>query len=131
MVDVGYRELLLNTQNKSLDYYRQQNKVFWVINADINNKLKSNQVCPCLFVEKIQDQYKILQFDYSIKFDQYQYTTWRKLIGEIYGIHVDVLLISDDELVTLNGKTVNFNQLGRSEIVIDKKYLAKFSVISN
>ena len=52
VVDVGYRELLMMYNKKSLAYYRDQNKVFWVINETINEKLLRNQVQPCLFVEK-------------------------------------------------------------------------------
>lgn len=133
VINYGYRELSLKYQsNKDLQYYVNQNKVFWVLSDDINNDLKRKQIVPCIFVEHTNDEkYLILQFDESIKFDGFKYTAWRKLIGIHYNIWVDVLLISNNILVTLDGKTVDFSELGRSTVVVDKKYLAKFSVNEN
>lgn len=125
-ISYGYRELLIfNNNNKTLDYYASQNKVYWVVNKDINKDIKSNDIIPCIFVEKIDNELYILQFEESIKFDHYKYTAWRKLIGEIYNIYVDVLLIHDNSLYTLNNENIDFNKLKRSSKIIDKNYLAK------
>jgi hypothetical protein len=65
---------------------------------------------------------KILQFDPSIKYDTYRYTTWIKLIGLTYNIRVNVLLIANDTLYTLDNKEVDFTTLLRSNIIIDKHF---------
>ena len=70
-----------------------------------------------------------MQLDESISLDTFKYTAWRKVMGKAYGIYIDVLLIISDAsgtnaLYTLNGRKVTFDQLGRSDRVIDKKYLA-------
>ena len=129
VIDVGYRELLMRTQKKTLDYYKNQNKIFWVLAETINEKLLQYQVQQCLFVEKKNDKYYVLQLDVNIKFDNYKYTAWRKLIGTVYNIIVDVLLIVDDQLCTLDGQMVEFDELDQSTVFVDKKYLAKFSTL--
>ena len=92
--------MLKYQSNKDLEYYINQNKVFWVLSDDINDNLKRKQVVPCIYVERTNDnKYLILQFDESIKLDEFQYTAWRKLIGLHYNIWVDVLLISNNELI--------------------------------
>lgn len=135
VVQCGYRELLLESLTsqvcnvtKDLHYYASCGKVFWVISDDINDKLRAKQIVPCIFVEKTESgKHAILQLDESIKFDNFKYTAWRKLIGETYNIWVDVLLIDDDKsLYTLNGTVVEFASLQRSSVIVDKSFLAKF-----
>lgn len=125
-IDCGYRELLLKNKNKTFDYYKNTNKVFWYVNKDIDKYFKANDIVPCIYVENKGDKKLILQFDESIKFDEYKYTVWRKFIGKQYNIHVDVLLICNDMLINLNGDEIKFQDLGRSDAVINKDYLAKF-----
>ena len=128
-IDCGYRELLLQkVGNRDFEYYKNANKIFWIVNDDVNENIERNKVVPCIFVEKKDDEYFILQIDPSIKDDKYKYTIWRKFIGKIYNIRVDVLLISDDNLYTLKNEKVNFDDLKRSNIVIDRQYLAKFDI---
>ena len=116
---------------KDLEYYSNTNKVFWVVNKDVNDKIKANDIVPCIFVEKKVENgacwMGILQLDESIKFDNFKYTTWRKFIGELHGIYVDVLLISDGSLYKLDGTVVDFSDLGRSSVKVGGEYLAKFS----
>ncbi len=127
-IDCGYRELLLRSNNKTLDYYIESNKIFWVVNKDLNPFIKSNDITPCIFVEKtIDNRYLILQLSELIKFDTYKYTAWRKFIGETYNINVEVLLINNHKLYTLDNKEIEFSELGRSNITVDRKYLAPFS----
>lgn len=129
-IDVGYRELLLKkSQHRDLDYYASQDKIFWVVNKDINDEIRANDIVPCIFVERRNDKTMgILQLDWDIKLDDYKYTAWRRLIGDIYAIYVDVLLIKNKKLYRLSGEMVDFDQLDRSDVTVDKKYLAKFSV---
>jgi adenylate cyclase class 2 len=124
----GYRELLLqkNSENKNLAYYALQNKVYWVVNEDLNDKIKRNDKVPCIYVEKKDNKYKILQFDETIKLDSLKYTAFRKLLGITYNIYVDVLLICDDKLYTLQNEIIDFADLERSNVVVDKKYLSPF-----
>jgi len=129
VIECGYRELLIkeNPENKNLNYYATQNKVFWVIGDDINDNLKAKQVVPCIFAEKTkEDGYAILQFDESIKFDDYKYTGWRKLIGQEYNVWIEVFLIVNDMLYNLKGDLIDFNIFGRSNVIVGKEFLAKF-----
>lgn len=141
-VDCGYRELMLKTRKESdtsteliskppvrdLEYYRTQNKVFWVVNRDINDQIRANQIVPAIFVEISDSEINILQFDLRIKMDNYKYTAWRSLLGQMYGIRVDVLLIAGDYLYDLNGNQVAFSSLGRSDVQVDSRHLAKFGL---
>ena len=130
-IDCGYRELFLRFNNKTLEYYQNANKIFWVINKDINQYIKANDIVPCLIVEKTSDNKNlIIQLSESIKFDDYQYTVWRKFIGKVYNIRVDVLIIYDNKLYTLDNQIIEFNSLGRSNVIVDKKYLAPFNNIN-
>lgn len=133
----GYRELLQaksSNNEKDLHYYKNQNKVFWVIAEDHpNGKFKRYDVIPCLFVEQFDDgSYGIIQLDPTIAADCYQYTAWRKLIGQEHGFRAEVLLIdvSSDKLYTLKGEEVSFDSLSRSSRFIDKSYLAPFAKIN-
>ena len=56
------------------------------------------------------------------------YTAWRKLIGTEYDTRVNVFLIDDDHLITLDNREIDFNSFKRSNKVIHNKYLAKFRV---
>lgn len=111
---------------RNLAYYRDINKVFWVIAHDMG-PFKQYEKIPCIFVESCPGVMKILKFDYEIEFDEFQYTAWRRLIGQIYGIRVDVLLIHNGTLYKLDGTTVDFANLRRSSVLVDKKYLARMS----
>ena len=114
------------TTNRDLKYYQNIDKVYWVVANDIKNLFKQYQKIPCLFVElsdNDDNNVKILDIDHAIEFDEYRYTAWRKVIGIKYGIRTDVYLIKDNQLYTLDGDTVDFDELSRSDIVIDKKYL--------
>ena len=114
---------------RDLQYYKNINKVFWVI-AEDNEHFSQYEKVPCIFVERCKDDtLKILKFDYSIEFDNYHYTAWRKVIGEIYGIYVDVLLIKESKLYTLDCKEIMFETLQRSDCVVDKKYLGIMKVL--
>lgn len=138
-INCGYRELLQKskieqfTYIRDFNYYKMQNKVFWVIADDLPAcAFKRYDVIPCLFVEQLDNgSYGIIQLDPSIANDCYQYTTWRKLIGQAHGFRADVLLISifHDKLYTLQGKEVSFDSLSRSSRFIDRSYLAPFSII--
>lgn len=120
-----------NAQNtpetyRDLSYYENINKVFWVVASD-NEHFKQYEKVPCIFVEtsitknRKMDR-KILQFDNEIEFDEYHYTAWRKVIGKKYGIYVDVLLIKDEKLYTLDCIEVDFDTLGRSNVIVDKNF---------
>lgn len=138
-ISKGYRELLLETASetqdciKDLEYYKNQNKIFWVIANDLSVETKNfyrYDVIPCLFVEEFADgTYGIIQLDPSISEDPYQYTAWRKFIGLEHKFRVEVLLIDTDhdKLYTLQGKAVPFESLTRSSRLIYKNYLAPFS----
>jgi len=52
----------------------------------------------------------------------------RKVIGKVYNIRVEVLLIYDDTLYTLDGREILFDSLKRSKIWIDKQYLGKCDI---
>jgi hypothetical protein len=122
-------------ESRDLYYYKNINKVYWVVNKDIydcNNNIifKNNDIVPCIYVENDNNILKILKFDYIIEHDKYKYTAWRKFIGTTYNIYVDVLLISNDnKLYNLKGDKVDFNDLKRSDILINKEYLAKFDYV--
>lgn len=126
----SYKDIILkNINNRDLNYYKNTNKIFWTLNDTINEYLIDNQTIPCIFVEKKENIYYILQLDLNIKYDDYKYTGWRRLIGKIYNIYVDVLLIaSNDKLYTLDGQIINFYDLKRSNVIVDKKYLGKFDI---
>lgn len=119
----------MNSCERNLEYYKHIDKVFWVPVDDIKlsngNIIKQNERIPCIFVEKKNDKYFILQFDLSIEFDEWRYTAWRKVIGQIYNIRVEVLLINGNGLFELNGSEIKFEELGHSNVLVDKKYLAK------
>jgi hypothetical protein len=108
---------------RDLSYYRNIDKVFWVVASDILDLFKRYENVPCLFVEKNNNSLKILKFDYSIELDSFKYTAWRKVLGKVYNIRVDVLLIGSSGLYDLEGVPILFESLGRSEILVDKKYL--------
>jgi hypothetical protein len=133
-IATGYRELILTLDDpvRDINYYITQGKMFWVVNREIkarNREFLANSIVPCIFVEIKDGKYLILQLDMSIKFDDYKYTGWRKLIGEAYGIRVDVLLIdvANLKLYDLDGNECEFAKLGRSPVVVDKTYLARFA----
>lgn len=136
-VDCGYRELLQKSRfeqtvvQRDLNYYKNQNKVFWVVADDLPlGNFKRYDVIPCLFVEKFDDgSLGIIQLDPTIVEDHYQYTAWRKLIGQEHGFRAEVLLIDTvySKLYTLKGEEVIFDSLSRSSRFIDKSYLARFS----
>ena len=130
-IDCGYRELMMkhNSKNKDLEYYLKEQKVYWVVNQNINENIKANDIVPCIFVETKNNKMYMLQLDLDIKLDDHKYTAWRKLIGTIYGIKVEVLLIYEDVLYTLNNRKISFNDIGRSNTYVDKQYLAKFDTI--
>ena len=112
-------------KSRDLQYYKNIDKVYWVVAHDIGNIFKRYEKIPCIFVQHTKDdKYLILKFDYNIEFDMFRYTAWRKVLGQTYGIRVDVLLIKDDKLYTLSGKEKKFSDLGRSEHLIDKQFLA-------
>lgn len=129
---------------KDIEYYATTNKVFWILNQDVNENLKANMTVPCIFVCKHADgQYQILQFDESISMDNFKYTAWRKLLGQVYNIYVDVILIHRNDqwrsciynCFTLDGKKVYFNTFIPSKgdmlhppIHISSNYLAPFAM---
>ena len=114
----------MSVNNRDLQYYESVNKVHWFILND-TPPFKQNEKIPCIYVEKSNDKMKILDFDHDIEYDEFTYTAWRKFLGETYNIRVDVLLIKNNMLYTLTGETVDFNTLERSNIIVDKKYLAR------
>jgi hypothetical protein len=125
------------TETRDLKYYAECDKVFWVVNETVNEFLPANAVVPCIYVEvwtghadddDEEEQMKILQFDVAIAMDSYRYTAWRKFLGEMYEIRVDVLLISDNKLFKLDGKEIDFATLSRSNIIVDKEHLARFAL---
>lgn len=136
-INCGYRELLQKNKierligKRDFNYYKTQNKVFWVIADDLAvGNFKRYDVVPCIFVEQFDDAgYGIIQLDYAITNDCYQYTAWRKLLGQTHGFKAEVLLIdtSHDKLYTLKGTEVLFDSLSRSSHFIDRSYLAPFS----
>jgi hypothetical protein len=124
--------------SRDIEYYETIDKVFWVPVSDIQLEsgeiIKGNTPTSCIFVERNEDEEEenkgmsILQFDMSIEFDQWRYTAWRKVLGVMHGIRVDVLLISSHRLFTLDGVEVDFDSLGRSDIWIDKNLLGKIDI---
>ncbi len=132
----SYRELLqqtLSSAHKDFNYYKQQNKVFWVLADDLLH-FKRYDVIPCIFVEQFEDgRYGIIQLDPTIAADHFQYTAWRKLIGQEHNFRAEVLLIdlASDKLYNLKGAEVAFDSLTRSSRIIDKSYLAPFGTIRN
>lgn len=123
-------------KDKNLEYYYNSNKIFWVVNKDINDKIKANDIVPCIYVCKKDDKYEILRFDPNINFNNYKYTSWRKFLGSLYNIYVDVFLIYNDsdeglKLISLRGEEIDFNSLTMSDILISEEHLAKFDIIKN
>ena len=122
----------IDPYKRDLDYYETIDKVYWVPVSDIllndGGIIRWNKPIPCLFVEVRDDNLYILQFDISIEFDIWRYTAWRKVIGVSHEIRVDVLLIQDNKLYTLEGQNVDFNSLGRSTVLIDKEFLGKCGI---
>jgi hypothetical protein len=109
---------------RTLDHYENINKVFWYILNDMP-PFKQNEKIPCIYVENDNGKLKILDFDNTIENDGFTYTAWRRFLGETYKTRIDVLLIKNSTLYTLDGKIVDFNTLGRSDIWVDQKYLAR------
>jgi adenylate cyclase class IV len=129
-VGVGYRELLLTHRApavRDLAYYRDAGKVFWVAADDVpGTPIKRYDVVPCIFVEVTPSGRDIVQLDPVIAHDGYKYTCWRKLIGRAHNFRADVLLVTGDRLVALDGTGVDFDALGRSPRVIGAALLARF-----
>lgn len=113
----------MSNDERDITYYQNIDKVYWECGYDIKDLFKHFERVPCLFVEKTEDGAKILDIDHDIEFDEYRYTAWRKVIGVTYGIRTGVYLIKDSKLYTLEGEEVDFNELGRSDVIVDKKYL--------
>lgn len=109
---------------RDLHHYENIGKVFWYILNDMP-PFKQNERIPCIYVEKQGSEMKILDFDFDIESDEFTYTAWRKFLGKTYNIRVDVLLIKNGMLYTLSGNIIDFKTLGRSQILVDKKYLAR------
>lgn len=123
----------VNPYDRDLKYYNNIDKVYWVPYSDIileiKDVIKGNTKVPCIFVEKKKDgNMDILQFDMSIELDEWRYTAWRKVLDVKNNIRVGVLLIWDDKLFTIEGKAIDFNSLGRSNIWIDKNLLGKIDI---
>ncbi len=117
---------------RDLNYYETIDKVFWVPVNDVilpdGEVIKADNPTPCIYAEEKDGKYNILQFDMSIEFDKWRYTAWRKVLGISYGIRVEVFLIYKNKLYTLEGKEIDFNSFGRSDIWIDKKFLGRCDV---
>lgn len=129
-VSVGYRELLMCHLNeeKDLQYYMKTPKMFWVVNKDIGELFKANDIVPCLFTEFKDGRHFILQLDLSVKEDGCKYTMWRKLVGQKYEINCQTLLISQDhKLYTLSGDVIDPTTLGRSSVHVHRSMLARWS----
>lgn len=128
------RRQFVDPYQRDLTYYETIDKVFWVPVADISlasgQTIQGNTPTPCIFVEKDPETKKmsILQFDMSIETDQWRYTAWRKVLGTMHGIRVDVLLIHSHRLFDLNGTEVEFDSLGRSNVWVDKNLLGKIDI---
>lgn len=120
---------------KNLEYYFNSNKVFWVVNKDLNDHIKANDIVPCIYVSKVGEDFFILQFDPKIAFNNYKYTSWRKFLGKLYNTYVDVFLIYKEneslKLVSLKNEEIDFNQLKMSNIIVSEEHLAKFSLIES
>lgn len=113
---------------RNLEYYANIDKVYWVPVDEIvtdNGIIPRDTPIPCIFVEEKDDKMYILQFDMSIENDMWVYTAWRKVIGIVHDVRVNVLLIHDMNLYMLDGTKINFDDLGRSNVWIDKDYLGK------
>ncbi len=131
-ISVGYRELLINKlreKKKIPQYYFKNPKCFWVVNKNIKNEFKANEIVPCLFTELKDGKHNILQLDMSLENDHNKYTMWRKMIGQHYNIYCSVLLIKDDKLFDLDGIMINTDSLGWSDVYVHKSYLAKFDTL--
>jgi hypothetical protein len=113
----------MSVDERDLNYYQNIDKVYWECGCNIKDLFKHFERVPCLFVEKSKEGPKVLDIDHDIEFDEYRYTAWRKVIGISYGIRTGVYLIKDLKLYTLEGEEYDFDKLGRSDIMIDKKYL--------
>lgn len=61
--------------------------------STIPNLWKQNEKVPCIYVEKINTEYFIIDIDHDIENDEFEYTAWRKFIGETYNCRIEVLLI--------------------------------------
>ena len=128
----------MKDDKRDLNYYATCDKIYWVVAKDIywgsDPIFKQYDKVPCIFVEeRIGGEKAILQLDFEIKDDSYRYTAWRKLIGQAYGIRVGVYLINKDmngydsyEMFDLDGESVHFEDFVRSDLHIDKTFLAKF-----
>jgi len=127
-IKCGYRELMINSRTKTLEYYTNTKKMFWVLADDKkfgDILMPRYSSIPCIFIEVTKGgEQKILQLDTNLKYDRHSYTAWRKVIGTIYNIRVDVLLIVENKLYALEGDEIDFKTLARSSFIIDKKYLA-------
>jgi predicted adenylyl cyclase CyaB len=135
-VDVGYRELLLQKldEEKSLDYYLKNPKMFWVVNTDVCDRglpghplAKANDIVPCLFTDENDGEYRILQLDPSMGKDGNRYTMWRKLVGKEYKVNCQVLLLVDGEARTLKGEKVSPEKISRSDVHVHRSFLARFA----
>ncbi len=114
---------------RTLEHFETQDKVFWVVNRDVNEHIKKNDIVPCIYVEKKEGSYYVLPLDAKIAGDPYRYTAWRKLIGELYGIRVDILLAKGGKLYTLDNDQVDFSKLKKSQCEeIKLEHLARFSL---
>ena len=110
-------------KKRDIKYYQNIDKVYWECGCNIKDLFKHFERVPCLFVESTPEGCKILDIDHKIEFDNYRYTAWRKVLGKSYNIRVEVYLIKNEKLYTLKGEEVDFNKLGRSDILVDKKFL--------
>lgn len=117
---------------RDLAYYQNIDKVLWECGFDITcedgTQFARYQRVPCLFVEKAGDDHRIIDFDHDIEMDNYRYTAWRKVIGVEYNIRVEVYLIHNMQLYTLDGKLVDFDNLGQSNILVDSKFLGVMDI---
>jgi hypothetical protein len=119
---------MTNPFERDLEYYATIDKVYWVPVDEIetnNGNIPRDTPIPCIFVEEKDDKMYILQFDMSIENDMWIYTAWRKVIGTMHDVRVNVLLIHNMRLYMLDGTEIMFDDLGRSNVWIDKEYLGK------
>jgi predicted adenylyl cyclase CyaB len=124
----GYRELMLEQLNEQKDYnyYVNNQQLYWVVNKDINGDIKANDIVPCIFTERKNNTHNILQLDYSIFRNNAKYTMWRKMVGKKYNFTCDVLLITKNGLIDLQGNAIDWKNVGRSKIYVHRSYLARF-----
>lgn len=139
-IAVGYRELLMRKlqEKKDVEYYTENPQLFWVVNKNIPDRMwgngrvlfKANEIVPAIFTEYRDGKHFVLQLDLSIKTNnpERKYTMWRRLVGHHYGIHVSVLLIDDYGFLNdLEGNQVSEIDIGKSDIYVNRKFLAYFS----